>query len=171
MATVKLHGFPPIAGASATCLVLGSMPGAASLAAHEYYAHPRNAFWAIMESLFGIDRAAPYAERTRALSAHGIAVWDVLATCRRRGSLDSAIEPDSVEVNDFHGFLAKHQQVRHIFFNGGMAAALFERHVLSMLTEPQQRIPRSTLPSTSPANARLPLGGKTRAWRVISRFG
>jgi TDG/mug DNA glycosylase family protein len=162
-----LRGFPPIAGSHATCLILGSMPGAASLAAREYYAHPRNAFWRIADALLGIPHAAPYAERTRALADSGIAVWDVLKACRRNGSLDSAIETDSVVVNDFRRFLAKHSGIDHIFFNGGAASALFQRHVLPRLSEKQQRIPRFTLPSTSPANARLTLAAKIRAWRLI----
>jgi double-stranded uracil-DNA glycosylase len=165
-----LRGFPPIAGSNATCLILGSMPGAASLAAREYYAHPRNAFWPIAEALLGIPVAAPYAERTRALADAGIAVWDVLKTCRRTGSLDSAIETDSVVVNDFRRFLAKHSGINHVFFNGGTAGALFQRHVLPGLPDGHQQIPRFTLPSTSPANARLALAEKIRAWRVIRQY-
>jgi double-stranded uracil-DNA glycosylase len=147
------------------------MPGAASLQAHEYYAHPRNAFWNIIESLLGIERAAPYPERIRALASAGIAVWDVLKTCRRSGSLDSAIEADSMVVNDFRRFLASNAGISRIYFNGGTARALYERHALPMLSGKQQRIPGFTLPSTSPANARLSLAEKTRAWRVISPGG
>jgi TDG/mug DNA glycosylase family protein len=166
-----LRGFPPIAGSNATSLILGSMPGSASLTAHEYYAHPRNAFWSIAETVLGIPRAAPYDERTRALANAGIAVWDVLKACRRNGSLDSAIETDSIVVNDFRRFLAKHSGITHIFFNGGTACALFQRHVLPLLSERQQMIPGSTLPSTSPANARLSLAAKIQAWRVIRPKG
>jgi double-stranded uracil-DNA glycosylase len=166
---VKLRGFSPITGDNATRLILGSMPGGASIAAHEYYAHPRNAFWTIVEALLGVDRTAPYPERVRALAGTGIAVWDVLKTCRRSGSLDSAIEKDSMEVNDFRRFLAANPGIAHIYFNGGTARRLFERHVLPSLSEWQQQVPRLTLPSTSPANARLSLAQKTRAWRVISK--
>jgi double-stranded uracil-DNA glycosylase len=145
------------------------MPSVASLAAREYYGHPRNAFWTIMESLFGVERAAPYPDRVHALTRAGIAVWDVLQTCRRQGSLDSAIEPDSLVVNDLRRFLAKNPAVHHIYFNGGTARVLFERHVLSTLPGHRQAIARTTLPSTSPAHAGLSLAEKIRAWRVITR--
>lgn len=166
---MKLRGFPPIAGSNATRLILGSMPGAASIAAREYYAHPRNAFWTIMESLLGVERAAPYPERTRALASAGIALWDVLKTCQRNGSLDSAIEKDSMVVNDFRRFLSRNPGIDHIYFNGGTAGALFRLHVLPRLSERQLEIPRFTLPSTSPAHARLSVADKFLAWRVITQ--
>jgi TDG/mug DNA glycosylase family protein len=152
----------------ATRLILGSMPGVASLQAHEYYAHPRNAFWPIMESLFSIARTLPYAQRTTALADAGIAVWDVLRHCRRNGSLDSAIEPDSMVANDFRRFLQQNQKISRIFFNGGTARKLYDRHVLPSLPEAIQHIPRITLPSTSPANAGLSMREKARAWKVIA---
>jgi hypoxanthine-DNA glycosylase len=144
------------------------MPGAASLQAGEYYAHPRNAFWSIIESLFGIAHAAPYAVRVHALSSAGIAVWDVLQACRRSGSLDSAIERDSIVTNEFTWLLGQNPGIQRIFFNGGTACTLYERHVLPALPPDQQRIARFTLPSSSPANARLSLQQKAQAWRVIS---
>ena len=164
----RLQGFPPLCGKAATCLILGTMPGVASLQAGEYYAHPRNAFWSIAESLFGVARAEPYAVRVRALELAGIAVWDVLATCRRRRSLDSDIEPDSIVANDFHAFLQRNPGIVRICFNGNSARMLFERYVLPTLSAQQQQIMRLALPSTSPANARLSLQQKTRAWAVIS---
>lgn len=163
-----LRSFPPISGSNATRLILGSMPGVASLQAQEYYAHPRNAFWPIMESLFGIPRTMPYAERTLALANAGIAVWDVLKHCRRNGSLDSAIETDSLVANDFRRFLQQHREIGHIFFNGGTARKLYDRHVLAGLPETMQQIPRITLPSTSPANAGFSAHEKARAWQVIT---
>jgi double-stranded uracil-DNA glycosylase len=167
---VERHGFRPIGVPGATRLVLGSMPGVASLQAGEYYAHPRNAFWEIAEALFGISRTQPYAERVLALETAGVAVWDVLKACRRSGSLDSAIETGSIVTNDFRRFLRRNPGINRIYFNGGMAHALFERHVLPTLAEDQRLIARFTLPSTSPANARLTLAQKSLAWRVITRF-
>jgi TDG/mug DNA glycosylase family protein len=162
-----VRSFRPIIGSNATRLILGSMPGAASLQAREYYAHPRNAFWSIMESLLGIKRAAPYATRSRALAAAGVAVWDVLESCRRPGSLDSAIELHSIVTNDFERFLRQNPGITRIYFNGNTARRLFDRHVLPQLADSQKQIARITLPSTSPAHAGLSLPQKTRAWRVI----
>src|ERR1700741_635073 len=113
-----LYGFPPIARRDARVLVLGSMPSVASLAAREYYAHPRNAFWPIAGELLGFDPRGPYARRKRALTDAGIAVWDVVGSCRRKGSLDAAIDERSIRVNDFAAFLAKHPGITRIRFNG-----------------------------------------------------
>lgn len=163
----ELRSFLPICGANARVLILGSMPGVASLTATEYYAHPRNAFWSIAESLFGIDRAAPYAARVHALQRAGIAVWDVLASCRRRTSLDADIEPASIVANDLRSFLRRHAGIRHIYFNGNAARQLYERQVLPTLTPLQQLLPRVVLPSTSPAHAGRTLQQKITAWAVI----
>ncbi len=144
------------------------MPGKASLLAREYYAHPRNAFWFIVEGLFGIPRKLPYARRVRELARTGVAVWDVLAACTRGTSLDSDIVPDSCVPNDFNAFLARHRQVRSIYFNGGPAHALFERHVAPGLAPRYQGIGRVTLPSTSPTHARRSHADKLEAWRIIA---
>ena len=162
-----LRSFPPICGRNARVLILGSMPGIASLDAVEYYAHPRNAFWSIAEALFGIARAQPYAARLRALQEAHIAVWDVLAACRRRTSLDSHIEPASIVVNDLRDFLRRNSGIGHIYFNGDTARRLYERHVLATLTPRQQQLPRQVLPSTSPAHAGRTLQQKIEAWSVI----
>lgn len=168
--TANLQGFAPIARADARLLILGSMPGAASLAAGQYYAHPRNAFWPIIEAVWGIAPALPYADRTRAVQVRGIALWDVLARCRRHTSLDADIEPDSVVANDFAGFLRHHRGIRHIGFNGAGAESLFRRHVWPALPEPLQQIPRLRLPSTSPAHASLTLEAKVDAWRALRGY-
>jgi hypoxanthine-DNA glycosylase len=162
-----LRSFPPMGGPDARVLILGSMPGAASLRALEYYAHPRNAFWNIAQALFGIDRTQPYAARAQALQVAGIAVWDVLATCRRRTSLDADIEPASIVANDLRGFLRRNDGIRHIYFNGDTARRLYERHVLATLTASQRQIPRQALPSSSPAHAARTLQQKIEAWSVI----
>ena len=102
----RLHGFPPIADRRARVLILGSMPSEASLAANEYYAFRHNQFWRIAGEITGVPRDAPYARRTAALRRCRIALWDVVASCVRPGSLDSAIREDSIRVNDFAAFLA-----------------------------------------------------------------
>jgi TDG/mug DNA glycosylase family protein len=144
------------------------MPGKASLLAGQYYAHPRNAFWYIIQELFGIARELPYGQRVRELAKTGLAVWDVLAACTRGTSLDSDIVPESVVPNDFGTYLARHPRIRVIYFNGGPARALFERHVAPGLSLRHQSIERVTLPSTSPTHAGRSHAQKLEAWRVIA---
>lgn len=164
----RLEGFPPIAAANAHTLILGSMPGAASLAAGEYYAHPRNSFWAIVDAVLGIDAALPYAERARQLVAQGYALWDVLGACRRTGSLDARIEADSIEVNDFGGLFATHPHIARVFFNGSTAETCFRRHVVPILGK-RFSLVCHRLPSTSPANASITAACKRAAWQAIAR--
>lgn len=166
---MRVQSFPPLGHSRATRLILGTMPGRASLLAGQYYAHPRNAFWFIIEALFGIPRELPYARRVRELAGTGIAVWDVLAACTRGTSLDSDIVPESVVPNDFNAFLSRHRRIAVIYFNGGPARRLFERHVAAGLGPAHRGIERVTLPSTSPTHARRSHAQKLAAWRVIAR--
>lgn len=162
------RSFPPIAGADAVILILGSMPGAASLAAGQYYAHPRNAFWPIMGELVGARPALPYGERLAALKTARVAVWDVLRSCVRHGSLDARIETDTLAVNDFARFLRRHPGIAAVFFNGATAETLFRRHVLPDLPAGvAARLQCTRLPSTSPANASWSPLRKLSAWRAI----
>ena len=159
--------FPPIASPDARILILGSMPGRASLAAGQYYAHPRNAFWPIMGSLLDFDASRDYPARVDALKVGVIAVWDILDSCHRPGSLDSAIADDSLVANDLPGFLATHAEIHHVFFNGAKAESCFRRHIKLTMAEPQIGFAR--LPSTSPAHAGLSFERKLEAWRAITR--
>jgi len=152
--------FEPLSTPAAKVLVLGTLPGRESLRRGEYYAHPRNAFWRIIEAVFGIPAEAEYADRVRRLNAAGVALWDVCAAAHRPGSLDTSI---SSEIpNDFAKFLRTHQRVKLIGFNGAKAAALFRKHV-SLNVD----IPRVDLPSTSPTNAAVPLAEKVKRWSII----
>jgi len=160
-----LAGLPPIENPAARVLVLGSMPGAASLAATEYYAHPRNLFWPLMGELLGFEPALPYARRIAALKRAGVALWDVIGACRRSGSLDARIEAGSIVANDFVGFFARHPRVTLVCFNGATAAASWRRHVAPHVTGHTLRT--VTLPSSSPANASIDLAAKRAAWRAI----
>lgn len=162
-----LHGLPPLAGTAARVLILGSMPGAASLRAQQYYAHPRNAFWTLMQPLTGTAADAPYAQRCAALVTAGIALWDVLARCERRGSLDTAIVPASMIANNFAGFFTGQPGIRQVFCNGAAAASLYHRRVLPALSGPAASLPWSRLPSTSPAHACMGLADKQRAWQTV----
>lgn len=153
-------GFAAIGRADARILVLGSLPGERSIAEQQYYAHPQNAFWPIMDSLFGIRGA--YSERCAKLIEQQIALWDVLASSVRPGSMDAAIDLDSAKVNDFSDFFASHSQLRLIAFNGRKAEQLFRRFVDADSLD--EHIVAVGLPSTSPAYAAMPFSGKVAAW-------
>jgi hypoxanthine-DNA glycosylase len=170
----SIHSFQPIASQDAKALILGSMPGNISLTANQYYANPQNAFWRIVAELLGFDFSAPYAERIAALKSARIALWDVLQSCTREGSLDSRIARDSEIANNFGAFFETHKHITHVFFNGATAEACFKRHVVgnssninnfgSLATHP---LHYCRLPSTSPANAAMSLADKYQAWQKI----
>ncbi len=160
MGSSVLHGLPPIVGVRPHTLILGNMPSVMSLASQQYYGNPpRNAFWRIAGEIFGFAADAPYLERCAAVTGHGIAVWDVLRSCRREGSLDSAVEPNSMVPNDFEGFFAAHPSIAKVVFNGAAAERNFSRLVASAPNLPYRR-----LPSTSPAQT-MPYLDKLAVWR------
>ena len=157
----QVQGFAPVAAPGARVLVLGSMPGVASLRQGRYYAHPRNAFWPIAASVFGFDPGLDYAQRLHALQAAGVALWDVLQACERPGSLDADIRGDTLVANDFAAFLERYPAIVRVCFNGAKAAALYRRHVLPGLALPLEYV---DLPSTSPAHAAASFERKLAAW-------
>lgn len=171
----RVQSFAPVGRNDARVLVLGSMPGVASLEASAYYAHPRNAFWPVMISVL-TDHAPgyellndwPYQQREALLLTQGIALWDVLAECERPGSLDSAIRASTVKVNDLAGFVAQHALIKCILFNGQAAARLYRKHAAtpmdSMLGSQDRQLDLKTMPSTSPAMASLDLQAKHKLW-------
>lgn len=161
------RGFPPIAGAGAHILILGSLPGKKSLEMGQYYAQPYNAFWRIMGDLFGAGPALAYPARIERLVACGIAVWDVLAAGERPGSLDSAIVSSSIVINDFVPFFARHREIALVCCNGQKAAALYRRHVLPILPRTHAELPLAVLPSTSPAHASLSFAAKLARWSAV----
>lgn len=155
-------GFPPVVGPGARILILGTLPGAASLKQQQYYAHPQNAFWKILERLFPIPAKAPYIERCESVKKAKLAIWDVCHSACRPGSLDSAIHADSVIANNIPGLLASYPEIELIAFNGNTAATLFKKHIkTSLLTD------TVTLPSTSPAHASLRFEEKLERWRLL----
>lgn len=162
-APATVRGFPPVCAPDARVLVLGSMPGTASLRAAEYYAHGRNRFWPIMGELVGALPALPYPQRLQRLIAAGIALWDVMDTCEREGSLDSAIRDSTVKVNDFHKLLGTHTAIQTVLFNGAKAENSFRRFVIPSLGDFDLTCRR--MPSTSPANASQGAAFKIAAWR------
>lgn len=118
--------FSPIENEKASVLILGSMPGAESLRKGEYYANNRNLFWNIMGHLLGAGPERKYEDRLQILTDSGIALWDVLKSCEREGSLDSAIKSETIEVNDFPTFFKDHPHIRQVFFNGTKAQASYK---------------------------------------------
>jgi len=166
-AAPRIRGFPPVVGRKPRLLILGSMPSEASLEVSQYYGLPRNAFWAIMGELFGAGRDLAYEERLQILKREGVALWDVLAECRRRGSLDSSISLRDARVNDFADFFRQHRSIRRVFFNGSKAADVYRRRALADVEAVAPYLSHQRLPSTSPAMASLSLEQKVERWQVI----
>ncbi|MCB1982965.1 MAG: DNA-deoxyinosine glycosylase [Rhodoferax sp.] len=155
----RIRSFPPVATAAAKVLVVGSMPGVASLQAGRYYAHPRNAFWPILSALWGLDlRALPYRERLAEVRRRGLGIWDVYRACRRSGSLDSAIA--DAEPNDLASLRRRAPALVAIAHNGGESAR-------AMRVTRALGLPVWRLPSTSPANASWSFERKLAAWRQV----
>jgi hypoxanthine-DNA glycosylase len=174
MSTSLSESFAPLEAAIAHTLILGTMPGQASLRAAQYYAHPRNAFWPIMLSLAdgtAVDVRATmqrgYTSRCERLTEQGYALWDVLARCHRPGSLDSRIERRSEVANDIVALVERHPELQCIACNGRTAEKLLKRHSLPGLNRLQsdgRQLRIVTLPSSSPAMASLSLAEKRQRW-------
>ena len=157
--TASLTGLAPVVDAATRILILGSFPGAASLAAQQYYAHPRNQLWPILSALTGEDLAAlPYAQRLPRLLAHRFGLWDVLDACEREGSLDSAIRKPA--ANDFERLRGLCPRLHTVGFNG-QASGKFARQ----FADAGYRT--LVLPSTSPAHASLSFDKKMEHWRLL----
>lgn len=157
-------GLPPSVDNRSRILILGSMPGAASLAAQEYYAHPANRFWPLITKLLKENETpVDYDARLKMLLRHHVALWDAIDTCDRTGSLDSDIR--NAKANDFTTFLRRWPQIRTIGLNGGKAYATFAKANRSLLDRADLRILK--LPSTSPANARWRMDDLLSAWSAL----
>ena len=158
------QGFPPVARPDARCLILGSMPGVASLEAFQYYAFPRNVFWRIMGDLYGAGPELDYQSRLQKIIERKIALCDVIESCHRPGSLDSSISEEGRETNEFSHYFENHPENAHGYFNGQKAAGLFKKRVRAGLNRQFEYL---VLPSTSPANAAKNYTAKLAAWSVI----
>lgn len=169
MKPAHVQSFAPIENTKARVLILGSMPGKASLAAGQYYAHAQNLFWRILGEVTGAGPALPYETRARALKSRGIALWDVLESCAREGSLDSAIDDATISANDFASFYRAHPRIAHVFFNGAKAEACYRKHVLPLLADGLGPPSYHRLPSTSPANASMLRAHRQRVWKQALR--
>ena len=167
----RLVGLPPIVSASTVVLILGSFPGAQSLAARQYYAHRQNGFWKILQTIWadGADLAGAgsYERKSEWLLSKGLGLWDVYASCDRVGSLDSAIK--NAALNDF-ARLARHCPRLAAVAHNGAASFRHAREVEAALRpvgETARPIAFYRLPSTSPANASQPFAAKLAAWRAV----
>jgi len=165
----QVQSFEPIVGRRPRILILGSMPGVASLEAVQYYAHPRNAFWPIMGELFAVNHQANYESRICELEKLPLILWDTLQACRRPGSLDSNIDISSAQANDFQSLLQRFSKIRAIAFNGATSEKYFRKLVVPTLPE-ISGIELLRMPSTSPANAGMSFEQKLSAWRRLREF-
>ncbi|MGB3394292.1 MAG: DNA-deoxyinosine glycosylase [Stenotrophomonas sp.] len=168
MTETLLQGLPAQVKADCRVLVLGSMPGAASLQAARYYAHPRNRFWPLMGALCRFDPQLDYPQRLVLLQQAGIGVWDVIGQCRRRGSLDADIVRGSERPNPVAELVARLPQLAAITCNGALAMQAFKRHVQPALPAGMRGLQVLALPSTSPANAAWSLPRLALEWGQLS---
>lgn len=159
-------GLAPESGPDPVVLILGSFPSQRSMASGEYYANPRNQFWQVMNLLFDIDPALPYQERIARIRESRIALWDAIRSCRRQGSLDSAIR--DVVLNDIPRFLEIHPEIRFIGANGTAAGRYLASGLRAGPELPGVRV--CLLPSTSPANTRYTIGEKMEKWKTILEY-
>jgi hypoxanthine-DNA glycosylase len=155
------EGLTPVVGDGARVLILGSFPSERSLVAGQYYANRRNQFWPLLGTVFGFDADATYEELLEAIKGHGVALWDVVHSCRRVGSMDAKIDLKTLVVNDFGPLLTDYPGIERVFVNGLTAFDLFERHVATAL-------PAIRLPSSSGA---LPMSfaDKLARWREVGQ--
>ena len=160
-----IQSFAPIAKPNAQIVILGSVPGIESLTVGEYYAHPRNLFWRIIADLLNSQPLLDYPSKTQTLHNAQIALWDVMKSCYRPGSLDAAIDKDSIVANDFNNFFKTHPHIQKVFFNGATAEQAFRRLVLPSLT--RQTLILQKLPSTSPTHAAMSYQQKLESWKQI----
>lgn len=161
---IRKRGFEPIVNEHISLLVLGSLPGDASLAQSQYYGHRQNRFWQLMAEVVGVDLPPlDYPARLEALLKNGVGLWDVIAEAQRDGSLDSNIRDQA--NNDLVGLLSSLPHLTTIAFNGGTAARLG----LKALQEHASRYRIVKLPSSSPAHT-LPYSEKMRAWLALRDF-
>jgi double-stranded uracil-DNA glycosylase len=162
MSESRRVGLPPVVADDARVLVLGSFPSERSLDTGEYYANRRNQFWPLLGALFGFDADLPYDARIGAVLGHGVALWDVVHSCRRAGSMDAKIDRKTLVINDFHTLLTAHPAIERVCVNGLTAFDLFSRHV-------ETALPAVRLPSSSGAMT-MSFADKLEQWRAVAPF-
>ena len=156
------RAFSPVADDHTRLLILGSLPGDASLKAAQYYAHPQNGFWRLIGGVIGRDLATlPYPDRLEALKMAGVGLWDVIASAERAGSLDTAIR--SPQVTDLGALIDSLAALKAVAFNGATAAKLGRRTLNGI----NRNLALIDLPSSSPAHARRSLSEKAQSWAIL----
>lgn len=164
----KANGLPPVEPDDARLLILGTFPGELAIKRREYYAERRNKFWEITGRLLGASRDLLYEERLCRLESKGIALWDVVAACQRQGSVDSAMQQSSIEVNDFVRFLDRHARIAVICFNGKKAKEIWDDYVVpSLFPNVPRRLCYWVLPCTSGNNTHMTFDEKLSSWRSV----
>lgn len=164
----EVQSFEPIVGQHPRIIILGSMPGIASLDAVQYYAHPRNLFWPILGTLFDFDHQVSYQQRISQVTKLPVILWDTLKSCERPGSLDSNISSTSAAANNIPGLVEQYPGIRAIAFNGAASEKFFRQLLLPKMTDSDIKLIR--LPSTSPANAGMNFNQKLEVWRQLLEF-
>lgn len=159
----KISSFLPIIKKDSKILILGSIPGVKSLEMKQYYAHPQNKFWKIIFDIFNEEFTLDYTERINILEKHHIALWDVIDTCERKGSLDSEIRNE--EANRIGELLQNHPNLKAIFCNGQKSF----KNLIKILPK-DFHLPIIALPSTSPAHASLMYIQKLESWKIIFKY-
>lgn len=158
------HCFPPVTRPDTRLLVLGSLPGAVSLARQRYYAHPQNLFWRLMSAVIGRDLVPlRYEARLEALLDAHVGLWDTVAAATRKGSLDADIRLH--EASDLAALAAELPDLRAIAFNGGTSARIGRRQLAGVT-----RLALVDLPSSSPAYASLSFEKKKEAWLALRAY-
>lgn len=155
------HSFPPVWDENSTILILGSFPSVKSREEGFFYGHPRNRFWDVLARILEVERPVSIEEKKKMLLSHGIALWDVIASCEIKGSSDSSIR--NAVVNDFSTILSE-SHVTKIYTNGQTAGRLYKKYA-----EKKTGLESVTLPSTSPANATYSLEKLLPFWRQIRK--
>lgn len=156
----KISSFSPIIDRNSKILILGSVPGVKSLEMNQYYAHPQNKFWNIICEIFHEEFTKDYSKRIGILKKHHVALWDVIETCERNGSLDSEIRNE--EANKIEELLKNYPNITTIFCNGQKS----HKNLIKILGKNFQ-LPIFVLPSTSPANAGITYQNKLETWKII----
>lgn len=160
----NVNSFPPLIDKRSEILILGSMPGVESIQRQQYYAHSRNQFWKIIYAIFSVELEEGYEQKLEFLKKKRIALWDVIASCNRDGSLDVNIKEET--ANDFSNLFQEYTMLKGVFFNGAKAYETYKK-LVGMRAE--SKIDFVKLTSTSPANTKN-FAQKFEEWKIVQNY-